>query len=197
MKVLDKSDKKELAILAFATQKQFAIWLSKNFQSSEGLWLRLYKKESGEKTITYPEALDEALCYGWIDGQLKPYDERSYLRKFTPRRAKSVWSKKNIEHVERLIAVGKMRPSGIEKVEAAKVNGSWAIAYDSPNNITIPDDFMTELQKNEKAKSFFESLNKANKYAIAWRLQTAKKPETRSKRMNAILIMLSKGEKFH
>ncbi|AYD46676.1 YdeI/OmpD-associated family protein [Arachidicoccus soli] len=194
---MSKLDKKELSMLSFATQKQFEEWLAKYFDKEEGLWLRLYKKDSGEKSITYQEALDEALCYGWIDGQLKTYDEQSFLRKFTPRRPKSIWSKRNMEHIERLTSLGKMKTSGIEKVEAAKADGNWEAAYDSPSNMTIPEDFLGELEKDKKAKTFFESLNKANKYAIAWRLQTAKKPETRAKRMNVILEMLAKEEKFH
>lgn len=191
------SNKKELPILAFTTQKLFEEWLTKNFDREEGLWLRFFKKDSNEKSITYQEALDEALCYGWIDGQLKTYDEHSFLRKFTPRRPKSVWSKRNIEHVERLALLGKMKASGIKKIEEAKSSGSWTKAYDSPANILLPDDFLKELKENVKANAFFESLNKANKYAIAWRLQTAKKPETRAKRIQTILGMLSKGEKFH
>lgn len=194
---MSKLDKKELSMLSFATQKQFEEWLAKYFDKEEGLWLRFYKKDSGKKSITYQEALDEALCYGWIDGQLKTYDEQSFLRKFTPRRPKSIWSKRNMEHIERLTSLGKMKTSGIEKVEAAKADGNWEAAYDSPSNMTIPEDFLGELEKDKKAKTFFESLNKANKYAIAWRLQTAKKPETRAKRMNVILEMLAKEETFH
>lgn len=188
---------KELPVLAFKTQKQFEKWLARNHNKLEGLWLRFFKKDSGEKTITYQEALDEALCYGWIDGQLKKYDDKSWLQKFTPRRKRSVWSKRNIDNIKRLIELGKMKPSGLEKVEEAKKNGSWEKAYDSSKNMKIPDDFLKELSKNTKAKSFFETLNKANKYAITWRLQTAKKPETREKRMNIILEMLTEEKKIH
>jgi len=190
-------DKKELPVLAFATQKHFEQWLAKNFDKQDGLWLRFFKKDSGEKTITYAQALDEALCYGWIDGQLKKYDDKSYLQKFTPRRAKSVWSKRNIEHIERLTSLGKMRPPGIAMMEKAKAGGSWAAAYDSHSTMTVPEDFLKELEKDKKAKAFFESLNKTNKYAIVWRLQTAKKPETKAGRMAAILEMLVKEQKFH
>ncbi|ANI90156.1 bacteriocin-protection protein, YdeI/OmpD-associated family [Arachidicoccus ginsenosidimutans] len=190
-------DKKELPILSFATQKHFADWLAKNFDKENGLWLRFFKKDSGEKTITYAQALDEALCYGWIDGQLKKFDEKSYIQKFTPRRAKSVWSKRNIEHIERLTSLGKMKPSGVAMVEKAKDDGTWETAYDSPSKMAVPEDFLTALAKNKKAEAFFETLNKANKYAVAWRLQTAKKPETRTKRMAAILEMLAKEQKFH
>lgn len=159
--------------------------------------MRLFKKDSGVATVTYAEALDEALCHGWIDGQLDKYDDKSWLRKFTPRRPKSFWSKRNIEHVNRLIDAGKMKPAGLKEVEAAKADGRWGRAYDSPSAMQVPDDFLTELSKHKKAQAFFKTLNKANTYAIAWRLQTAKRPETRAKRMQAILAMLKRGEKLH
>lgn len=184
-------------ILSFASAQEWAAWLAKNQASSSGIWLRFFKKGSDKKTVVYAEALDEALCHGWIDGQLKGRDEASYLQKFTPRRPKSVWSKINTQHVERLINVGKMKPTGLGKVEEAKKDGRWEKAYDSPGKMTVPTDFLKELAKDKKAKAFFGTLNRANTYAIAWRLQTAKRPETREKRMKAILAMLAKGEKFH
>jgi uncharacterized protein YdeI (YjbR/CyaY-like superfamily) len=190
-------NKTDLQIISFKFPKDWASWLAKNHATSRGIWLRLFKKDSGVASVTYAEALDEALCYGWIDGQLEEYDEKSWLRKFTPRRPKSVWSKRNIEHVNRLIADGKMKPAGLKEVEAAKADGRWERAYDSPSAMQVPQDFLIELAKNKKARAFFETLNKANTYAIAWRLQTAKKPETRAKRMQAILAMLKRGEKFH
>jgi uncharacterized protein YdeI (YjbR/CyaY-like superfamily) len=141
--------------------------------------------------------LDQALCYGWIDGQKKAYDEYSWLQKFTPRRAQSGWSKINTEHAERLIKNGQMQQAGLEAVEAAKADGRWQTAYDSPRNASVPEDFLKALAKNKKAKAFFETLNKANIYSIVYRLQTAKKPETREKRMQLILAMMDRGEKFH
>jgi len=189
--------KTDLQIISFKSQKDWAIWLAKNHSTSSGIWLRLFKKDSGVPSVTYAEALDEALCYGWIDGQLDKYDEKSWLRKFTPRRPKSVWSKRNIEHVNRLTRAGKMKPAGLKEVEAAKADDRWDRAYDSPSAMRVPDDFLEELSKNKKAKAFFETLNKANTYAIAWRLQTAKKPETRAQRMKAILDLLAKGQKLH
>lgn len=189
--------KKEPETLSFKTAKAFEKWLAKNHETPIGIWLRFFKKESGEKTITYKEALDEALCYGWIDGQANKYDDTSWIQKFTPRRAKSIWSKRNTTYIDRLTELGKMKPAGVAEVEKAKADGRWEKAYDSPSNMSFPDDFMKELSKKKKAKTFFESLNKANRYAIAWRLQTAKKPETREKRMKIILEMLAKGEKFH
>ena len=183
--------------VSFKTPKEFERWLAKNHNISDGIWLRFFKKNSGDKTITYDKALDEALSYGWIDGQLKKYDDKSWIRKFTPRSSKSIWSKRNTDHIERLAALGKMKPTGLAEVEKAKADGRWTKAYDSPAKMKIPVDFIKELSKNSSAKIFFESLNRANKYSIAWRLQTAKKPETREKRKKIILEMLSKGQKFH
>jgi len=191
------SSKPDLPIIPFASQKRWRLWLAKNHAKAEGIWLRIFKKDSAVKTITYAEALDEALCYGWIDGQKRSYDEESWLQKFTPRRPRSIWSKVNIQHVEQLTRAGKMRPSGLKAIEAAKSDGRWERGYDSPGTATAPEDFLKELSKDKKAKAFFETLNKANTYAIVWRLQTAKKPETRTKLMKTILAMLAKGEKFH
>ena len=192
-----KSEKDNLPILTFKTAKEWDKWMAKNYASSKGIWLRFYKKASGIPSLTYPEAVEVSLCYGWIDGQANKYDENSYLQRFTPRRPKSIWAKKNIERVTRLIASGKMKPSGLKEIEAAKADGRWEMAYDSPATMEIPNDFLKELSKNPKAKTFFGTLNKTNTYAIAWRLQTAKKPETRQKRMKAIIDMLSKKQKFH
>jgi uncharacterized protein YdeI (YjbR/CyaY-like superfamily) len=157
----------------------------------------MYKKATGIESVNHPEALDEALCYGWIDGQSKSYDEESWLQKFTPRRKKSLWSKRNIEHIERLRKAGKMTQAGEKEVEAAKADGRWAAAYDGPATIKMPEDFLKELAKDKKAEAFFNTLNKTNIYAIAWRLQTAVKPETRERRFNKLLEMLKKGEKIH
>lgn len=187
----------DIPIHSFPSQKAWRKWLDKNFENQKGIWMRFFKKDSGVKSVNYKEALDEALCYGWIDGQLKKYDEESYLQKFTPRRDRSIWSKRNIEHVERLINSGQMQPPGLKEVERAKAEGRWDQAYSSPSNMTAPEDFLKELSKNKKAEKFFYSLNKANQYAINWRLQTAKKPGTRERRMKTILEMLKKGEKFH
>lgn len=149
------------------------------------------------QSVTYAEALDEALCYGWIDGQMRKYDSESFLRKFTPRRKRSIWSKINVGHAMRLIEAGRMKPGGLKEVEEAKRDGRWNDAYDSPSRSTIPDDLMTALSKNKKARVFFETLNKANRYAITWRLQTAGTPQTRQRRLKAMLVMLAKGEAFH
>lgn len=193
----NKPVEKEYPVLFFETPAAFRKWLEKNHAVASGIWLRMYKKKSGVASINYDLALDEALCYGWIDGQVKTYDEQSYIQKFTPRRTRSMWSKRNIEHVARLEKEGRMMPSGIKEVEAAKADGRWDVSYDSPSNMGAPEDFLKELSKNKKSAEFFNSLSKANQYAINWRLQTAKKPETREKRMKLILEMLAKGMKFH
>jgi uncharacterized protein YdeI (YjbR/CyaY-like superfamily) len=183
--------------LTFKTSAEFRRWLEINHAVSDGIWLRIFKKDSGKKSITYAEALDQSLCYGWIDGQKQAHDECSWLQKFTPRRAKSGWSKINTEHAERLIKARQMTRGGLEAVAAAKADGRWQAAYDSPRSAVLLEDFLKALGKNKKAKAFFETLNKANIYSIVYRLQTAKKPETREKRMKMILEMLARGEKFH
>ena len=184
-------------ILSFKTPAAFRRWLAGHTDLAEGVWLRIFKKDSGEKTVTYAEALDEALCYGWIDGQRKTHDAVSYVTKFTPRRARSLWSKINTQHAERLIAAKRMTPAGLKQMEAAKADGRWQAAYDSSRNAAVPDDFLRAVAKNRKARAFFDTLNKTNRYSIAYRLQTAKKPETRERRMKQILAMMKRGEKFH
>jgi len=186
-----------LKTLTFKSSAAFRSWLKINHAVSDGIWLRIFKKDSGEKSITYAEALDQSLCYGWIDGQKQAHDEGSWLQKLTPRRVKSGWSKVNTEHAERLIKTKQMTHAGLEAVKAAKADGRWQAAYDSPRNAVPSDDFLKALDKDKKAKTFFETLNKANIYSIVYRLQTAKKPETREKRIEMILEMLARGEKFH
>ena len=185
-----------IPIIEFKTAKTFETWIVKNHDNSNGLWLKIFKKDSGKKTISYAEALDTALCYGWIDGQKQAYDEQAWLQKFCPRKAKSIWSKINTGHIERLIKECRMRPAGLKAVEKAKADGSWEKAYDSPGKMTIPEDFLKELSKNKKAEATFMGLNKTNLFSIGFRLRTAKKQETREKRMKEIIEMLAKGEKF-
>ncbi len=185
-----------LSTIEFKTAETFETWLEKNHDNSSGLWIKIFKKGSGVKTISYAEALDVALCYGWIDSQKKSFDERAWLQKFSPRTSKSIWSKVNIGHVERLIKEGKMRPAGLKAVEKAKGDGRWEMAYNPPSKMTIPDDFLKELSKNKKGEEFFKGLNKTNLFSIGFRLQTAKKQETRDKRMKEIIEKLAKGEKL-
>lgn len=189
--------KTELPVIEIESPQKWREWLEKNHSSSNGVWLRIYKKNSNVKTINHDQGVDEALCFGWIDGQAKSYDEESYLQKFTPRRNGSIWSKINTEKAERFIKEGKMHAAGLAEVEKAKADGRWKKAYDSPANMKIPEDFLKEVSKNPAASVFFETLNKTNLYSIAWRLQTAKKPETRMKRMKAIIEMLGQKKKFH
>ncbi len=184
----------ELPTLTFESKKKFADWLAKNYDESTGLWLKIAKKATGIPTVTYAEALDVALCYGWIDGQKGRFDENYYLQKFTPRRPKSIWSKINVGHVERLIASGEMKPSGLKAVEAAKQDGRWDAAYASQKNIEVPADFQSALEKNKKAKVFFESLTSSKRYSFLFRVTTAKKAETREKRIRQFVEMLAKGE---
>lgn len=184
-------------ILSFKTSSEFEKWLKKNHSTHKGMWLRFFKKDSGVKAITYEEAINEALGYGWIDGQANKYDEQSWLQKFTPRRPKSIWSERNKDRVKKLIRVGKMKGAGLAEVEKAKADGRWDKAYAPPSKMKIPDDFLKALMKNKKAKAFFETLNKTNTFAIAFRLHTAKKEETRQRRMKNIIAMLASGEKFH
>jgi len=184
-------------ILFFRNAAEFRKWLAANHRQAEGIWLRISKKNSAKSSVTYAEALDEALCFGWIDGQKQPQDDSSWLQGFSRRRRKSGWSKINTKHAERLIAKKKMKPAGQAEIDAAKKDGRWTSAYDSPSKATFPEDFLAAVRRDKKAKAFFESLNKANLYAIAYRLQTAKKPETRQKRMEMILGMLAAGRAFH
>ena len=184
-------------ILPFASKTKWADWLAKQQDKSSGVWLKLAKKDSQIDSVTYEEALDVALCYGWIDGQKKGFDDKYWLQKFTPRGKKSIWSKINTEKVERLIASGEMKPAGLKAIEAAKQDGRWEAAYASQKNITIPEDFQATLDKNKKAKAFFGTLKSAERYSFLFRLHNAKKAETRAKRIQQFIEMLEKGEKIH
>lgn len=192
---MNKSD--ELSVLPFETQKKWSDWLARQHDKSAGVWLKLAKKDTGIPSVTYEEALDVALCYGWIDGQKKGFDEKYWLQKFTPRGAKSIWSKINTEKVERLIANGEMKPAGLKAIEAAKQDGRWDAAYASQKNISIPDDFQTALDKNPNAKAFFATLKSAERYSFLFRIVNAKKPETRAKKIQQFVEMLAKSEKLH
>lgn len=189
--------KEETEILSFKTSKEFERWLHKNHEGHNGIQLRFFKKDSGVRTITYDEAVEVALCYGWIDGQANKYDEQSWLQKFTPRKPKSIWSQRNVDRVNRLLSEGRMKPTGLAEVERAKADGRWDRAYAPPSKMTMPDDFVKAVAKNKKAKAFFDTLNKTNLFAIASRLHTAKKEETRERRMKSIIEMLAKREKFY
>src|SRR6185295_7822297 len=158
--------KPDMPVLPFKDKKSWTIWLAKNHAKSSGVWLKLAKKGSGIKSVSYPEALEAALCYGWIDGQKRPFDESWWLQKFTPRGPKSIWSKINREKAEALIKSGDMKPAGLAAIEAAKKDGRWEAAYESQSKIEVPSDLQAELDRNPKAKAFFETLKGANRYAI-------------------------------
>lgn len=181
----------------FKDQAAWAKWLAKNHAESSGLWLCLAKKDSGLKSVSYAEALEIALCYGWIDGQKLPKDDRTWLQRFVPRSEKSIWSKINREKAIALVQSGKMHPAGHAAVERAKANGRWDAAYDSPSRSAVPEDLAAALAASPRANEFFQTLNAANRYAILFRVQTVKKVETRARKIQQFTAMLERGEKLH
>jgi uncharacterized protein YdeI (YjbR/CyaY-like superfamily) len=189
--------KKGLPVLAFESRSAWEAWLEENHAASQGLWIRFAKKGSGVGSVTYAEAVDGALCYGWIDGQTASLDERFYLQRYTPRRARSKWSKINREKVAVLIEAGRMKAAGLAEIERAKADGRWDAAYDSPSTATVPDDLRERLDANPEAAAFFETLNGTNRYAILYQIQDAKKPETRARRIEKFVAMLNRGEKLY
>ncbi len=186
-----------LPIMSFETQHDWEVWLKEHHADTKGVWLKISKKGASSPSVSYAEALDGALCYGWIDGQKAPFDDKYWLQKFTQRGARSIWSKGNCSKAEALIAEGRLQPAGLRQVELAKSDGRWESAYESQSKITVPDDFQSELDKNQKAKDFFNTLNSVNRYAILFRIHTAKKPETRSARIQKFIEMLSQHQKIH
>jgi len=187
----------ELPIHLFAGPAELEAWLEENHASSEGLWLKIAKKGASEPSVTYAEALELALCFGWIDSQKRGFDETHFLQRFTPRRPRGRWSKINREKVEALFEEGKIRPTGLAEVEAAKADGRWEAAYEGQRTAKVPPDLQRELDANPAAAEFFASLSSANRYAIIYRLDDAKKPETRERRLKKFVAMLERGEKIH
>ena len=185
---------KDLPVYFFKDQILWLDWLTSNYQQTEAIWIKFGKKNSGIQSITYEEAREGAIIYGWIDGLKNGYDEQFYLIRFTARRPKSKWSKINREIAEDLIQQGRMMPSGQKEVDTAKADGRWDAAYDSPSNMQIPDDFQQALDANPKALAFFKTINKTNRYAFLYRIHDAKKPETRQKRIHQFIEMLEKNE---
>src|ERR1700730_8139548 len=181
----------------FASQAEWAAWLSAHGASSTGVWLRHAKQGAGQRSVSYAEALDVALCYGWIDGQKKSESEHYWLQRFTPRSARSIWSKINREKALKLIQEGRMEAAGLAEIERAKSDGRWKAAYDSSSTAAVPPDLQAALDANKRAKAFFANLDGRNRYAVLFRLQTAKKPETRFKRLQQFIEMLSRHEKLH
>jgi uncharacterized protein YdeI (YjbR/CyaY-like superfamily) len=187
----------ELPILLFAQPPDLETWLEENYAESAGFWLKVAKKGSGEESVSYAEALQLALCFGWIDSQKRGFDEKFFLQRFTPRRPRGRWSRINRDKAEELIAVGSVRPAGMTEIEAAKADGRWEAAYEGASTAKVPDDLQRELEANQAAREFFASLDSTNRYAIVYRLNDAKKPETRERRLRKFVAMLERGEKIH
>ena len=181
----------------FRSAKAFETWLKKHHATSDGLWLQIAKRGADEPSVSYPEAVEVALCWGWIDGQKQGLDEQYFLQRFTPRRPRSVWSKINIEKAAALIEAGRMQAPGYAQIEAAKADGRWARAYDGARTAAVPEDFLAALQAAPKAEAFFATIDAANRYAVLWRIQTAVKPETRARRIARLVEMLGRGETIH
>jgi uncharacterized protein YdeI (YjbR/CyaY-like superfamily) len=191
-----KSMPDELPIVLFGDAVALEAWLEED-RRSEGVWLKIAKKDSGVKSVSYAEALEVALCFGWIDSQKRALDEKHFLQRFTPRRPRGRWSRINREKAEGLIESGRMRPAGLAEVEAAKTDGRWDAAYDGQRSAEVPADLQRELDARPAAGEFFAALDGANRYAIVYRLAEAKKPETRERRLRKFVEMLERGEKVH
>ncbi|MFE0500536.1 YdeI family protein [Lysobacter soli] len=186
----------DLPIKLFKTEAAWETWLAAH-GDAPGVWLKIAKKDTGATSVSYSEALDVALCHGWIDGLKRSCDAQYFLQRFTPRKAKSLWSKLNIARVEKLVGAGRMQPAGLREVEAAKVDGRWDAAYQSASAMDVPPEFAAALAKNAKARKAFEALDRTNRYAFCWRVHTAKKPETKAARVEKFVAMLLRGEKIH
>ncbi len=184
-------------VLEFASDREWEDWLAANHGSTTEAWLRLAKKAADAVTVTRPEALNTALCYGWIDGQAASQDDSYWLQRFTPRRRRSKWSKINVDLAEELIRSGRMKPAGLAQVEAARADGRWDAAYPPPSEVEVPQDLLDRLSRNPAAKSFFEGLSGSNRYAILYRIHDAKRPETRARRIDKFVGMLERGETIH
>lgn len=184
-------------VISFTSQSEWEAWLHEHHSDSRGIWLKIVKKGTETSSVNYADALETALCYGWIDGQKASFDQQYWLQKFTPRTAKSIWSKVNCNKVEALLLANRMQPAGIQQVEMAKADGRWEAAYEPQSKITVPADFQLELDKNPQANEFFQTLNSANRYAILFRIHNAKKPETRVAHIRKFVEMLSNKQKIH
>lgn len=191
------SPKDDLPVLPFASQASWETWLETHHASSAGVWLQIAKRATGIATVTYAEALDVALCFGWIDGQKASYDETFFLQRFTPRRARSKWSKINVEKVAQLEAAGRMREAGAAQVASAKADGRWEAAYGGSATITVPDDLQAALDANPAAQTFFDTITRGNRYAILYRVHDAKRPQTRAQRIATYVEMLADGRTLH
>jgi uncharacterized protein YdeI (YjbR/CyaY-like superfamily) len=187
----------DLPIISFATPSDWEAWLAEQHATSAGLWLKIAKKDSGIKSVSHAEALEVALCYGWIDGQGATFDERYWLVRFCPRQPRSKWSKINRDKAIELIEKGAMQPAGLREVERAKADGRWDAAYEGMRTASVPEDLQRALDENDQARAFFPTLSSANRYAIIYRIQDAKTPETRARRIEKFVAMLSEGKKIY
>lgn len=183
--------------ICFASPVEWEAWLEDNHSKSDGVWIQIAKKSAAIESVRYPEVLDSALCFGWIDGRREALDEHYFLQRFTPRRPRSKWSQVNRDNAERLIADGRMRPAGLAEVQRAKADGRWVAAYASQRSITVPEDLQRELDARPKARAFFAELTSQNRYAILFRLHDAKRPQTRAQRLAKFVAMLEAGETIH
>jgi uncharacterized protein YdeI (YjbR/CyaY-like superfamily) len=190
-------DEDGLPQLSFTSEADWESWLSDHHAASEGVWVKIAKKDAGIESVRYPEVLEVALCFGWIDGRRAALDERYFLQRFTPRRPRSRWSQNNRRTAERLIAQGRMRPAGRAEVERARADGRWEAAYAGQKTITVPADLRRALEASPRAKAFFAELSSQNRYAILFRLHDARRPETRARRLEKFLAMLEAGETLH
>jgi uncharacterized protein YdeI (YjbR/CyaY-like superfamily) len=186
-----------LPTLPFASAAEWETWLEDHHAAADGVWIKMAKKDSGIPSIRHPEAVESALCFGWIDGRREPLDERCFLQRFTPRRARSRWSRINREKAEQLIAGGRMRPAGLAEVERAKADGRWEAAYEGQKRSEVPGDLRRELDARPRARAFFDALDSRNRYAILYRLEEAKRPETRARRLAKFVAMLEAGERIY
>ena len=189
--------KPELPIIPFASAGAWEAWLEENHGASDGLWIKFARKGSGIESISFTEALNVALCYGWIDSQANGFDDQYWLQRFTPRRSRSKWSKRNRDKARRLIAEGRMKPAGLREVERARADGRWDAAYDPQSTATVPEDLRRELEKDVGAREFFATLDSANRYAILHRIQDARRPETRARRIEKYVAMLHDAKRLH
>jgi uncharacterized protein YdeI (YjbR/CyaY-like superfamily) len=189
--------KRDLPVVEFASRRALETWLAQRGEGAAGIWLKIAKKESGVASVTYAEALDAALCFGWIDGQKDKLDEQFWLQRFTPRLPRGKWSQRNCRRAEELIAAGEMQPGGMREIERAKADGRWEAAYAGQASAEVPDDLQQALDANDRARQFFATLDRANRYAILYRIHEAKRPATRAQRIAKFVAMLADGGKIH
>jgi len=197
MTVAKSAVQPDVSSTLFKSAKAFETWLKKNHATAHGVWLKIAKAGANQPSVTYSEAVNIALCWGWIDGQKKSLNSQHFLQRFTPRRPRSLWSKSNVDKVGALIEAGRMQAPGYAQIEAAKADGRWARAYDGARTSAVPEDLLAAMEAQPRAKAFFATIDAANRYAVLWRIQTAVKAETRARRIAQLVDMLARGERIH